>query len=111
MAGSPANLQEGADAGPIFRIVRHDRLTAPASPGAFLYRSSTIGYSARIFGAPQLKRPQYRMHSSDYLREQAVKYRELAETTEDPFIKQEFLELAAVCEEVADRIDDRRASG
>jgi hypothetical protein len=51
------------------------------------------------------------MHSSDYLREQAAKYRELAETAEDPFIKQEFLELAAVCEEVADRIDDRRASG
>ena len=29
---------------------------------------------------------------------------------EDAFVKQEFLELAAVCEEVANEIDDRRAS-
>jgi hypothetical protein len=52
-----------------------------------------------------------RMHYSDYLREQAAKYRQLAETAEDAFVKQEFLELAAVCEEVANEIDDRRASG
>ena len=51
------------------------------------------------------------MHNSDYLRDQAAKYRELAEKAEDPFIKQEFLDLAAVCEEVADKIDDHRASG
>ena len=50
-------------------------------------------------------------HHSDYLREQAVKYRELAEKAADPLIKQEFLELAEVCEEVANNIDDRRASG
>jgi hypothetical protein len=50
-------------------------------------------------------------HHSDYLREQATKYRELAEKAEDPLIKQEFLELAEVCEEVANNIDDRRASG
>jgi hypothetical protein len=50
-------------------------------------------------------------HYSDYLREQATKYRELAEKAEDPFVKQEFLELADVCEEVANNIDDRRASG
>jgi hypothetical protein len=50
-------------------------------------------------------------HYSDYLREQAGKYRELAEKAQDPFVKQEFLELADVCEEVANNIDDRRASG
>jgi hypothetical protein len=50
-------------------------------------------------------------HYSDYLREQAVKYRALAEKAEDPLIKQELLELAEVCEEVANNIDDRRASG
>jgi hypothetical protein len=50
-------------------------------------------------------------HYSDYLREQAVKYRELAEKAEEPGIKQEFFELAEVCEEVANKIDDRRASG
>ena len=51
------------------------------------------------------------MHYSDYLREQATKYRQLAEAAEDVVAKQEFLELAAVCEEVANEIDDRRASG
>jgi hypothetical protein len=51
------------------------------------------------------------MHYSDYLREQAAKYRQLAETAEDAFVKQEFLELAGVCEEVANEIDDRRTSG
>jgi len=50
-------------------------------------------------------------HYSDYLRDQALKYRELAEKAEEPFIKKELLELAAVCEDAADNIDDRRASG
>jgi hypothetical protein len=54
------------------------------------------------------------MHNSDYFREQAAKYRELAERAgraEDSAAKQEFLELAAACEEAADGIDDLRASG
>jgi hypothetical protein len=50
-------------------------------------------------------------HYSDYLRDQAASYRKLAEEAKDPFIMQEFLDLAAVCEEVANNIDDRRASG
>ena len=50
-------------------------------------------------------------HYSDYLREQAAKYRLLAETAEDASRKQEFLELAAVCDEVANEIDDRRDGG
>ena len=52
-----------------------------------------------------------RMHYSDYLREQAATYRQLAETAEDSSVKEEFLELAAVCEEVANEIDDQRTSG
>jgi hypothetical protein len=51
------------------------------------------------------------MHYSDYLREQAARYRQLAETAEGASLKQELLELAAVCEEVANEIDDRRSSG
>jgi hypothetical protein len=50
-------------------------------------------------------------HYSDYLREQAAKYRELAAAADDAVVKQEFLSLADVCEEVANGIDDRRASG
>ena len=38
-------------------------------------------------------------------------YRRSVEAAEDALVKQEFLELAAVCEEVANEIHDRRASG
>jgi hypothetical protein len=51
------------------------------------------------------------MHYSDYLREQAAEYRRLAEATEDPTSRADLLETADVCEEVANNIDDRRASG
>jgi hypothetical protein len=51
------------------------------------------------------------MDWSDYLRDEAAKYRRLAETAEDPLVKQEFLDLAAVCEEAADNIEDRRTGG
>ncbi len=47
----------------------------------------------------------------DYLRDQAVKYRQLAEKSEDDFVKQELMELAAVCEEVANDIEDRLTAG
>ena len=51
------------------------------------------------------------MDWADYLRDEAAKYRQLAEAAEDPSIKQELLDLAAVCEEAADKIEDRMASG
>jgi hypothetical protein len=38
-------------------------------------------------------------------------YRRLVEKAEDAFIRQELLELAAVCEEVTNNIEDRLASG
>jgi len=51
------------------------------------------------------------MHYSDYLREEAAKYRALAERRKEPFIKEELLELAESAKKVANKIDDRRASG
>jgi hypothetical protein len=51
------------------------------------------------------------MDWGDYLRDEAAKYRQLAETAEDPLVKQELLDLAAVCEEVANNIDDRLPRG
>jgi hypothetical protein len=51
------------------------------------------------------------MDWDDYFRQQAALYRQLAEKTEDVFIKRELLDLAAVCEEVANNIEDRRTSG
>ena len=47
----------------------------------------------------------------DYLRDQAAKYRQLAEQTDDPVIKDELLELASVCEEVASNIEDHLTGG
>jgi len=51
------------------------------------------------------------MHNSDYYREQAEYYRLLAASAESADAKQEYLDLAAVCEEAANNIDDHRASG
>jgi hypothetical protein len=51
------------------------------------------------------------MDWADYLRDEAAKYRRLAEAAEDPFIKQEFLDLAATCEEVANNMEDRLPGG
>ena len=51
------------------------------------------------------------MDYDDYLREEAVKYRRLADEAKDDFIKKELLELAVVCEEVANTIEDRLTGG
>jgi hypothetical protein len=51
------------------------------------------------------------MDWDDYLRQQAVMYLQLAKNTEDAVGKQELLELAAVCEEVANNIEDRQSGG
>lgn len=52
------------------------------------------------------------MHEhSDYLRDQAAKYLELANKEDDSFAKNELLQLASICEEVANDMDDRRVSG
>ena len=51
------------------------------------------------------------MDWADYLRDEAAKYRRLAESAEDPVIKQELLDLATVCEEVVDNIEDRMPGG
>jgi hypothetical protein len=48
---------------------------------------------------------------SDYLRDQAAKYLELAKTEDDASAKKELLQLAGICEEVANEMDDRRISG
>jgi hypothetical protein len=54
---------------------------------------------------------EHRMDYHDYLREEAAKYRRLAEEASDDFIKKELLDLALVCEEVADTIEDRLTGG
>src|SRR5215467_1745389 len=51
------------------------------------------------------------MEWDDYLRQQAATYRQLAEKAEDAVVRKELLDLADVCEEVANNIEDRLASG
>ena len=51
------------------------------------------------------------MDWADYLRDQAAKYRQLAEKAEGAVVKQELLELADVGEEVANNVEDRLTSG
>jgi hypothetical protein len=51
------------------------------------------------------------MELADYLRDQAVMYRKLAEQADDPVVKNEMLELASVCEEVANNIEDHLTGG
>jgi hypothetical protein len=47
----------------------------------------------------------------DYLRDQATKYRELAAQTDDECVKKELMELASICEDAANEIEDRLTSG
>ncbi len=51
------------------------------------------------------------MEYDDYLRNQALECRQLAEKTEDLPVKEELLGLAAVCEEVANNIEYRLTAG
>ena len=51
------------------------------------------------------------MEYDDYLRDEAAKFRRLAEQAADLFVKKELLELAAICEEVANHLEDRRTGG
>jgi hypothetical protein len=53
----------------------------------------------------------YDMDWADYLRDEAAMYRQLAEQADDPIIKNEMLELASVCEEVANNIEDHLTGG
>jgi hypothetical protein len=60
------------------------------------------------------RRPVHRyraMELADYLRDQAVMYRKLAEQADDPVVKNEMLDLALVCEEVANNIEDHLTGG
>ena len=51
------------------------------------------------------------MERADYLRDQATMYRQQAEQTDDPAVQNEMLELASVCEEVANNMEDHLTGG
>ena len=51
------------------------------------------------------------MEYADYLRQQAERYRQLADEAAAPALQSELLELAAICERVAAEIEDRAPAG
>src|SRR5271168_2681682 len=51
------------------------------------------------------------MDESEYWREQAIKYKERARVVADPKLQDELLELGAVCEDLAETIEDRAPGG
>ena len=51
------------------------------------------------------------MDWDDYLRDEARKYRKMADEAGDPLINQELLELADICDKVATNIEDRMTAG
>jgi hypothetical protein len=51
------------------------------------------------------------MDWADYLRDQATMYRQLAEQTDDPGVQNDMVELASVCEEVANNMEDHLTGG
>jgi len=48
---------------------------------------------------------------SECLRGQAATYRKLAEQTDDPVVKKNSLDLASLCDEVANNIEDHLTGG
>jgi len=51
------------------------------------------------------------MIETDYWRDRAARYRELAQTAQDPALHEEYLELAKACDEVAADVEERMPSG
>jgi hypothetical protein len=72
-------------------------------------RTYTEFYPLAALG--EVLRAMANMDWDDYLRHEATMYRQLAAKTEDTFGKQELFDLAAVCEEVANSIEDRLTGG
>lgn len=51
------------------------------------------------------------MELDDYLRDLAIVYRQLAATATGPEVRDEYLDLALVCEEVANEVEDQLTPG
>jgi hypothetical protein len=51
------------------------------------------------------------MDWADYLRDQATMYRQQAEQTDELTVQNEMLELASVCDEVANNMEDHLTGG
>ena len=75
------------------------------------HRPTGKSYPYRPELSGEILRVMASMDWDDYLRHEAAMYRQLAEKSENVFGKQELLDLAVVCEEVANSIEDRLTGG
>ena len=90
---------------PVQVTLNHDGLSRPPALRPFLW---CLTFIVPCTGdSLDLKN----MDWPDYLRDQAAMYRRLAEQADDPVVKTEMLELASVCEEVANDIEDHLTGG
>ena len=83
--------------------------------GRLICYSGILADADRFLALRSLSRPSLlalcSMDWPDYLRDQAAMYRQLAEQADDPVVKNELLELASVCDEVANNIEDHLTGG
>jgi hypothetical protein len=64
-----------------------------------------------LVGRVRSRQMDHRMEYISYLRGEADKYRQLAERSEDPVVRQELLDLASTCEEAASRNEELLSGG
>ena len=96
---------------PYRRLRSNSEIVTPSCRSVILAHSADANcFDHAIAVTPQLV-GLCSMDWPDYLQDQATKYRQLAEQTDDPVIKNELLELASVCEEVASNIENHLTGG
>jgi hypothetical protein len=100
---------EGATAEEAVPSLRHRPSICFCLGGSWVIRGLGELYAVAHRGEVLQAMPS--MDWDDYLRTEAAMYRQLAEEAENSFGKQELLDLAAVCEEVANSIEDRLTGG
>ena len=101
--------------GPMFGHATNMRLRRPGSSQSSCHNQTDPLPCRRrlecaILGTKPSSSVLCAMELADYL-DQAVMYRQLAERSDDPVVKNEMLELASVCEEVANNIEDHLTGG
>jgi hypothetical protein len=77
--------------------------------GLTFWQERSPGFVLMVVDAPSTDCAS--MDWADYLRDQAIMYRQLAEQTDDPGVQNDMVELASVGEEVANNMEDHLTGG
>jgi hypothetical protein len=101
--------QPEADLRPGDTNPKHRQLGWTTIRGLTFGQERSPGFVLMVIDAPSTDSAS--MDWADYLRDQATMYRQLAEQTNDSSVESEMLELASVCEEVANNMEDHLTGG